>query len=377
MIYVCSLKIDNAHLLEGKEVLTTIPQLYQVLWDKSTREIEILDDFAQEYFTPSGMVAFVEEAKKLNPYLRLKIEKNYGIYYDQMALELRKLKNVGDIVDYFLHNSKEAIRMLHHLCDNYSSHYSEALVANNKLNTLHLEVTEARRRTDAEVKKNELQSLLFAETRAKLETIVSRINYNYDKDLDSDKLLGLDVGIPSYRRILYIKEVTRVHYVDTLIYYLQEILKTLYGVPARLVIIEAAFAYERAALYPNCVRHTDLTFRDVVNSNIYMAGFHPNLMEDILKNPSNADYLIVLDRSGFDRPYLRGENVEGLVTVSDQKDLGTGLVNRNRIISYSNTTMHIPFIKDFNNLSMEEKIGKYSSMQATKDIINLLERGSH
>jgi hypothetical protein len=168
-----------------------------------------------------------------------------------------------------------------------------------------------------------------------------------------------------------------VHYVDTLIYYVLEILKTLYGVPTRFVVIESAFAYERASLYPTCVRHTELTFRDVVDSNIYMAGFHPNLMESILKNPSNAEYLIVLDRSGFDRPYLRGENVEGLVTVSDMNDLGEGLVNRNRIISYSNTTLHVPFIKEFNNLSMEEKIGKYSSMQATKDIINLLERGTH
>ena len=46
-----------------------------------------------------------------------------------------------------------------------------------------------------------------------------------------------------------------------------------------------------------------------------------------------------------------------------------------RVISYSNETQYINFIKDFDKLDASAKISKYSSMPIVKNIISLLEKG--
>jgi hypothetical protein len=373
MIYVCSSTINNDDIIAGKEVITSLQQLYVTITKKDCRELEIRKDFAEKFFTPSGMASFIEEAKKFNKLLKITTEEEYEFYYDSRVEELSNIRSVDGLVEYILRNRSDALGLIKHLCERYTSVYTESLVANNKLGIMHLQISEATNQLEVESRERYATQQLLDETMLKLGTLVSRINFSYEKDVDPEKLVGIELNARRYKKVLYIKEVTRVKYVDTFIYYMQEILKTLYGIPARLLVIESAYAYTKADLYPTCIRHTNLTYRDVYHANIVMAGFHPNIVEAILQNPSNIDYLIVLDRSGWNRPYLSGETVETIYTVSDLSDIKV-FIPAERIISYNNQTLYVPYVEGFDKLTMEEKISKYSSFSSMQVLIELLEK---
>jgi hypothetical protein len=268
---------------------------------------------------------------------------------------------------------KEVLATIELLCDSYKNAYSETLIANNKVSSLQMLVNQLR--TDCDNKTAQYNKLMSVknDVQAKLETIIARINYSYDKELDASKAFLLRAN--RYTKILYIKERTRVHYVDTLLHYIIELLKTLYSVPVRFVVIEPYHAYDNLKLYSYVRPHWNLTYEDVFGSDIYMAGFQPSLMEDILRNPSSVEFLVVLDRGGFKIPHVYGVNVEIIFTMSDLKDNYDDIVH-SRIISYSPQTLNVPHIARFEELSAEERISKYSSMPTVKALLELIERRS-
>ena len=59
----------------------------------------------------------------------------------------------------------------------------------------------------------------------------------------------------NYDKVIYIKEITRVQYIDTLVYYLKEILRVLYSMPTRLVVIESYYGSGCPRLYPKLTPH--------------------------------------------------------------------------------------------------------------------------
>ena len=116
----------------------------------------------------------------------------------------------------------------------------------------------------------------------------------------------------------------------------------------------------------------NLTIADTYKEDIFCAGFSEPLVADILKNPNKQPFLIVLDRSAWDKPFIRGNGVDVYYTVSDIKDME--VFNQfDHIISYNENTLSIPFIDNFDSLDMQERISKYSSMDIMKKTINLME----
>ena len=83
-------------------------------------------------------------------------------------------------------------------------------------------------------------------------------------------------------------------------------------------------------------------------------------------------YLIVLDRGGYSVPHIEGGNVSVVYTASDLKDVPTD-VPKDLVVSYSEDTLNIPYIEDFDSLSAEDKIQKYSSMKVLQKFIDILE----
>lgn len=371
MIYVALLEVDNDIIIRGDRCVTTVQDLYQVLIFKDTNEIRITKDFAEKFFTPSGLVDFIQNAKSVNPYIRIVVDSEMVDFQLQAVNRLQSIKSAEEFT-YLMQNSpREILDTIGMLCDSYKSAYSETLIANNKVSSLQLINSQLQQKL--EDAKDSYKRLTDSKNdlSARLQTLVARINYSYDKKVDESKLLKLTAN--RYTKILYIKERTRVHYVDTLVYYMQEILKTLYGVPARVVAIEPNFAYGNIQLYSKFKPHWDLSYNDVYMSDIMMAGFQSELMNDILKNPSNVEYLIVLDRGQFAIPHIDGPNVEVIYTMSDKRDNYDDIVS-SRIISYSGQTLNIPYIQDFDQLSSEDRMIKYSSMPIIKSILELIER---
>lgn len=371
MIYVASLKIDNDEIIKGNRCVTSPKELYECITEKDTTEIRILKEFFDEFFTPSGLADFIKNVNMLNSSIHIVTDFKWEKSEEVAVRQIRSLATVEEFIFALESQPKDTIDLLHMLCDSYLDVYNETLSANNKVSSLHMQNSRLIKEIEeAAVTNNRLmEDKLKAET--KLHQLVSRINFSYGKNIDENTMFQID-GC-RYDKVLYIKEITRVHYTDTFIYYLQEILKTLYGVPARILVIEPYYAYDRLRLYHGLKPHWNLRYQDVYESDIFMAGFQPKLARDIMQNSSAYNYLIILDRGGVKDPHIVNDKVEVLWTVSDMKDAPKGL-DPTRIITYSGNHLIIDYVKDFDKLSAEAKISAYSSMPIMKEVIELIER---
>lgn len=370
MKYVALNKVDNNIILKGDGCVTTIGELYTVLVDKSTTEIELTKEFIDANFTYNALCNFVSQASSLAPNVRIW---SGGVLYDttyDAIKELRSFKEPSEFLYAMEHNPTKLIALLQKLCDNYIESFDEANLANNKIATMLVTIDDLHKRIDELNKVNKNVTEAYNDTVAKLQALVSRINFKYEKNINTDESFILSEN--KYSSILYVKELSRVHYTDSLLYYLRQIINTLYGMPCRFVVIEPYYSYGCEERYPELVPHWELSYKDVQSGDILMAGFQPKLMKDILHNASHVNYLVVLDRGGYRHPHIKNSNVRTIYTISDTKDLPTHITS-SQVISYSPKTMYIPYINNFEELSPESRITKYSSMDVTKHLINILE----
>lgn len=370
MKYIAMLKPDNNVIIHGDSCCVNLKQLYEALVDHDTTEIEITKEFADEFFTYTALCDFVENSSSIAPNVRIVVDDTVYSSTVQAARDLKFYRNPEDFIYALEYNPTRVISTIHTLCDYFLSSNDESVSASNKMATLSVQLEEANQKLDRQIAVNHEALQMCNEMEAKLHALVSRVNFKYEKTVDPDKMFVATEN--KYNHVLYIKEITRVHYTDTLVYYLQEILKTLYGVPARTVVIEPYYAYGRETLYPHFKPHWNLTYTDVYSGDIFMAGYQPKLMQDILQDASHVQYLIVLDRGGYMTPHITGGNVSVVYTASDLKDVPDNIPKKD-VIAYSEDTLNIPYIEDFDSLSPEMKIQKYSSMEVIQRFVNILE----
>ena len=373
MMYLASLVEETRDKLDGYKFIHTKADLDRVVVDNlSSNKVVIRQDFAREYFTPTGLSSYIDNVRRINMNLVIEVDMDDEVFTKERFIDkISECRNIDEIIMLLGSYSKEFMDTLEYLIKNTNLDYQKMLEYSNQVSRLqmvieglHSEIEEYKYRLETE-EENKLSY------QSKFHALISRINYQYNAGVDKNKLFKVNKN--SYDKILYIKEVTRVQYTDTLIYYLKEILKTLYAMPARILVIEGYYASGKIPQYPNLTPHHELIERDVIKGDILMLGVQPNIMQDILKNASNISILIVLDRGGYEVPHIVGDNVEVLYTVSDTKDIPPGIPN-GRVISYSDTTQFIKYIKGFDQMDTSARISEYSSMHIIKNIIALLER---
>lgn len=370
MKYVAVEKVDNSILIGGDLCITTPHDLYTILVDKDTTEIELRKCFINKYFTYVALCEFVEHAASIAPDVRIWAADT--VYDNTLAAvkDIQAYQEPDEFLYALQYNPSRLISTVQLLCDSYMKAHDEAAEASNKIATMLVQINDLQQQLTYKAQDLDKLHLLNNDANAKLHALVSRVNFRYEKTVNPDTMFTSKEN--KYNHILYIKEITRVHYTDTLIYYVEEILKTMYSVPVRSVVIEPYYSYGREALYPTFTPHWKLSYQDVYSGDIFMAGYQPKLMEDILQDSNHVNYLLVLDRGGYQVPHIQGDNVTTVYTVSDLKDVPAGIPN-DRVIAYSKDTLNIPYITDFDELSLEERIQKYSSTKVVKELINLLE----
>lgn len=370
MKYVACKSFDSSVVINGAHCVTTMQDLYSCIVERDAQELEIRKDFAEEFFTPASLAEFIKNAKKVNPQLQINTDASSVNFMVEQVKKLSSIRNSAELIYVLEKNPKDVFSLIKELTDFYVGAYSETLEANNKVSTQHLKIATLQKQLEEKNKAYEDLLARERETESKLHILVSRINYQYGHNVNMDTLL--DASGNRYDKILYIKEISRVHYTDTFIYYLQEILRTLYSVPCRLCVMEPFYAYDSFKFYKDLKPSWDLTAEDVYSSDIFMAGYQPTLVQDILKNPSNIRYMIMLDRAGGTKVHITGDNVEVMYCVSDEKDMEE-FEDKSRIISYSSKTANIPHIQGFDQKTSEEKMGAYSSMPLMQRVIDILE----
>ena len=377
MIYLASLDEGIEDKLNKYYILHTREEVSQVIADNlHANTILFRTNFISKYFTPSGFEDYCLGARKVNPNIILKTEEAVSpITIDSITQKLHDLPTVDDLISLLSWYPKEVFDTIKNITGNivdqkkqflsYSSQISELQNINNSLTKEVIDL------------KNELslQKLTDESVRSQLNILTSRINYQHNVNYNADKTFLVDEN--SFDKILYIKEITKVQYVDTFIYFLKEILKVMYGMPTRLVVIEGYYADGKIPLYPYLKPHFELSHEDILSGDILMLGMQPKTMTDILRNASNVSFLIVLDRAGYSKPHISGDNVEYFFTASDIKDTEfmAEPLDKSRIITYSEETLSIPYIERFDELDSSNKMSLYSSFPITKSIVDLLSAG--
>lgn len=373
MIYLASLVEETKDKVEGYKIIHTKTELDRIVVDNlNSHKVIIRQDFAHEYFTPTGLVSYIDNVRRININIVIELDMTEQVLTKDVIVDkINDCRNLEELIDLAVFHDVEFLDTVKSLIKFYNANYQEMLNYSSQVSRLQAQIAEL----NDEIKEKDY--MIHTESNNKLSyqskfhALVSRINYQYDKGINKDKIFHVDRN--SYDKVLYIKEYTRVQYTDTLVYYLKEILKTLYGMPTRILTIENYYADGKIPLYPNLKPHHNLIERDVIKGDILMLGMQPKLMENILKNSSNISILIILDRGGYSYPHVTGDNVETIYTFSDLKDK-PGWIPNGRVISYEEDTLWIDYIKDFDTLDVAGKISKYSSMDVVKHIVQLLER---
>jgi hypothetical protein len=372
MIYLASLTEEIEDKLEGYYFIHTKEELDKfVINNKVSNRVVIKADFARKFFTPSGLVKYVEDAKRVNVNLVIDIDTRVDtLTSTRFIRKLLKARNTDEFMYLMVKYPKEFIDTVHQCCGDMSALNNEVLASANSVSRLQSIIDTLNKELENKKYELELECMNKLRVQSKLDSLVKRINYQYDIKVDQKRLFHVDGN--RFDKVLYFKEITRVQYTDTFIYYLKEICRVLYNMPTRVVCIEGYYADGKIPLYPDLVPHHKLREQDVISGDILMLGMQPKIMTDILKNPSNISILIILDRGGYTSPHISGDNVEYFYLASDVKDV-SGNVPPARIISYGKETLYIPYIEHFEDLDKSERMAKYSSLDIMKKIISLIE----
>lgn len=373
MEYLCTSNITTEDKLSSINFITTVGDLNKVVIDnKAHHRVTMRKDFVDTYFPYNQLVEFIKSASKLNPNLIIETEGFEAVQeVDSGILSLISDNlNKDDLTTLLQFKSHDVIEALFKLIQAYSDNKEFELEGASIISGLRETVDQLNDRIA------ELEDLVSKETTNKadlqdrLSVLVNRINFTHNVGIDENMLFREEHN--NYDKIIYIKEITRVQYVDTLVSILQEILRLLYNMPTRVLVIEGYYANGKVPQYPALKPHYRLTEKDVLSGDILMLGYQPKLFKDIMRNPSNVSILLVLDRGGYGSPHLFGDNVQYLFTASNTSDVDSD-VPPSRIISYKDNNLFIPYIKGFDELSSSEKIHKYSSLKIMRQLITLLE----
>ena len=373
MRYICTKEFNSEHTLNGYTCITEIEELHRAIVDRNATEITFEDSFVDTFYTPSSFEELVNEISKINPSLQLKFETPERIIMPAQVKRLTKIDTADELFLMLNNQPDKVLDIIKFLGRKYLEVNEETLIANSKLASMQLKVSSLTK----QVRENEDQIDRLVKTElnssTRLEVLVNRINNKYNGNINPDEMF--DVEGNSFDKVLYLKEITRLRFTDTLIYYLQEILRSLYSMKCRLVVMEPFNAHDKYVEYPNLVPTWSCSKLDIVSSDIFMAGIQSLTMSDILKNASNIKYLIILDRTGDTKVHVTGSNVEPLYMLSSYEDKKLySQIPEDRIISYSADSLNIPYIPEFDEMPSEKKMGVYSSLPITKTLIEMLER---
>lgn len=372
MICKCTCTKDNDAILDGMVNITSIKDLYLSLSNKELTKIIMTEEFVLEYFTHAGIQEFIDNVEQLLPHVVIEAPTYKSLISEDISY-LSNVSSVEDLLDYVLNNNKQAVKLINHVFQSYEYLENESIETSHRLNNLCAELAEHLDNYTLLKNKNDEAEATINKLKTQLDTLITRINYTYSKNMTVEEILGQKLNTQSYNRILYFKEHIRVHYIDTFIYYLQMIMKVVHGIPVRFVVMEPLNAYGRAYLYSNC-KSGRLSYEDIDREDIFLAGYSPKVMERVLANPSHVEFLIILDRTGWKAPYVSGNNVKLYHIVPDIETLKIKPAD-DVVFSYSKETQHVPYIDGFDNMSHEKQLSAYSNMKSMQALIKVLREG--
>ena len=208
MMYLASLVEEMKDKLDGWKFIHTKTELDIIVADNThSNRVMIRQDFAHEYFTPTGLMNYIMNAKQVNYNIIIELDVTDEVLTkDIMISKMRGCRNIEELVELAITHDTEFIDTLKRLTDRHVSDYKEMLSYSNQIARLQAVIDEMREEInnrDYTIAQEAANKLSY---QSRLHALISRINYQYGKDIDNSKLFTIDKN--SYDKVLYIKEIT-------------------------------------------------------------------------------------------------------------------------------------------------------------------------
>lgn len=138
MIYLASLTEEIEDKLEGYYFIHTKEELDKfVINNKVSNRVVIKADFARKFFTPSGLVKYVEDAKRVNVNLVIDIDTRVDtLTSTRFIRKLLKARNTDEFMYLMVKYPKEFIDTVHQCCGDMSALNNEVLASANSVSRL-------------------------------------------------------------------------------------------------------------------------------------------------------------------------------------------------------------------------------------------------
>lgn len=355
--------------MESYTLLHSLDEVFNVLLDTAESHVLIMgEDAVNYYFTPESYLAFIKNARNINPIITIRSEVEYTSTEDMIVKKISLAQKPQDIFDIIGGHPKEAFTTLKSLSTKIQAAVNESLIVSNRISEMHHQITSLKG------EKENLQVQLAEAQKSKnyyhrmFEMLRNRVQHKFLKPLHEDTLNFCTSN--DYDKVIYIKEISHVPKVYSMIEAIQKIILMLYQTPCRLCVIEPYGASLRSYQYPNLKLDTELTTKDILSADILMLGYHPRIMEGIMHNASGSSFIIVYDRDGSDVEHIHGSNVSTFyVSGSDAEIEAFGLPKRRTISNEEVGALYIDNVPDYNKKTASEKLATYSSMKVVSEII--------
>ena len=140
MIYLASLVEETRDKVDGYKFIHTKAELDEVVVDNlSSNRVVIRGDFAQEYFTPTGLVNYIENVHKINANIIIELDNVDDVLTrDKFIDKLSACRNVDEIIMLLGGHSKEFMDTLRFLIDRVNSDYTKMLEYSNQVSRLQM-----------------------------------------------------------------------------------------------------------------------------------------------------------------------------------------------------------------------------------------------
>jgi len=226
MIFLASLEQNMDDKLEGYQHISTREELNQIVCDnKQVNKVIVRRDFAEEYFTASGLEEYIRCAKALNRNLIIEMEvPSKTKISSQLKDKLRRAKTTEELTTLSIKYPKEFKDVIDNFLKEDNNAQSTILAAENRVSRLQAIVDEQKRKLEEMEQALSLEQTNKFLAMSKLDALIKRINYQYNVGVEEGKMF--EVSEHRFDKILYFKEYTRVQYMDSFIYYLRRFLKS-------------------------------------------------------------------------------------------------------------------------------------------------------
>ena len=134
MTFLASLTEEIADKVEGYYIIKTKEELDKVIVNtKQNNKVIIRRDFAQEYFTPSGLMKFKKNAEYINRNIIIELDEHSDILTeDKFKKKVVKATSIEELISLAVTYPKEFMDTIKSMSADDSARRNELLAASNK-----------------------------------------------------------------------------------------------------------------------------------------------------------------------------------------------------------------------------------------------------